>query len=478
MQNFWQKLSLQNYLAIFFVAIFIQVSFAKKSYATFSPIDSSCLANSQASEEVLNAVKEKNPDAIKSLSNCIKYNHKLIFQALLLDPSQLADADDIFRKDENFIKRLVKVNPEILKYVAPELKNDQHFIEETTFINRNSLKYADEKLLDKKPFMAKMIKNDAQNYIYASNRLKEMPEITAPALTDDGMLLRYAPESIKENRAMVKIAIQSNSNALDFAADNFKKDVEMLLITGQKAAEFDKKKAADFLQKNYITEEKKRNIGAIFDKRTKFFKKNRIINRNYITKWQRVFEFNGHHLQENIRLITAESRNNPNRWTEDLKQYPDLIKKIQAFFLKRQIDRDTIDNLSLTYLWKIKNDPLTLAFNLYLLRDSNDDELGVEYVNTTSLTAIVQKNNKEWHLTVIETIFDNETKADVAYEDGEKKYILQDLYIENKSDKNPKLLFRVEDKFREYFEIFGEQKGGKYQMLYRFDPLAIDDAKE
>ena len=72
-------------------------------------------------------------------------------------------------------------------------------------------------------------------------------------------------------------------------------------------------------------------------------------------------------------------------------------------------------------------------------------------------------------------IFDSEIKADVAYEDGQKKYILQDLYVEDKADKNPKLLFRVEDKYNEYFEIFAEQKGGKYKMIYHIDPLEVRD---
>ena len=34
---------------------------------------------------------------------------------------------------------------------------------------------------------------------------------------------------------------------------------------------------------------------------------------------------------------------------------------------------------------------------------------------------------------------------------------------------DPKIIFKVEDHFKEYFEIFEEQKGGKYQMVYRFD---------
>lgn len=462
----------------FLIAVFFAIAslfFTDSGHALFRSIDqTNCPVDRQTSNYTLDAVTEQDPDAIKSLSNCIKYNHKLLFQACLIDPSQLANADDIFRKDENFIYRLVKVNPEILKYISPELQNDPHFIEEASYLSRDALQYAAPKLLDSRQFMEKMIRYDSKNYIYASTRIKEIHEIAAEAFKDDGLLLMYAPLSIQNNRQLVKTAIKSNVSAFEYAAKDLKHDMELLLLIGKKPEIADKAEIEKFLFKNYVTEEKQRNIGAIIDKRTKFFKKHRIINRNYITKWQRGFDFNGTYLQDNLHLVTAESRNNPTHWKDDLKKYPDLITKIENFFTRRHVDRNTIDGLSLTYLWKIKNYPTTIAFNLYLLRDSNDAELGPDYVSSTSLTAIAQKDGKEWHLSIVEVVFDKEIKADVAYEDGQKKYILQDLYITNKADKNPKLLFRVEDKFTEYFEIFEELRGGKYKMIHRIDPLAIN----
>jgi len=457
----------------FLIAVFFVILVANNSLASFKSIDEkNCLVDKQASDLILEAVKNKDPDAIKSLGNCLKYNHKLVFQACVIDPSQLANADNVFRNDENFIYRLIKVNPEILKYVSSELKKDPHFIENASYLSRSALQYSDHILLDSKAFMERTIKYDSQNYLYASTRIKEMPEIASQAFSDDGLLLEHAPDSIKNNRKMVKIAMNSNGYAFEYASDYLKRDIEMLLLAGPRPAPLNKEEIKSFLLKNYVTEEKLRNIGLIIDKKTKFFKNHRIINRNYLTQWQRGFEFNGRSLQENLHLITAENRNNPTRWTDDLKKYPDLVTRIKKFFSQRNIDNETISNLSLTYLWKIKDKPLTLAFNLYLLRDSDDAELWPDYVSVTSLTVVAQKVDKEWKLSVIEVIFDNEIKADVSYEDGQKKYILQDLYVTNSADKNPKLLFRVEDQFVEYFEIFAEQKGGKYKMIYRIDPLA------
>jgi len=469
MQKLMQKLQL--FVAVFF-ANFLFLSFTNSLYASFYTIDQNkCPVDNLAAENILQAVKNHDPNAISSLSSCLKYNHKIIFQACLIDPSQLANSDEIFRGDENFVGRLVKVNPEILKYISSSLKDDANFFERMTYISRNALKYGDEKLLNNRIFMERMIKSDERNYIYASNRIKEIPEIAAEALSNDGTLLEYAPDSIKDNRAMVKIALKSDLESIKFASKRLQNDIEIKLIVGPKKEKISEDALIKFLQKHYVKEEKKKNIGLVLDKETKFFKTNRIIDRNYITKWQRVFKFNSVELKENLHLITAESRNNPSHFSDDLKKYPSLVKKIRKFFLQRQTDEDTVDNLSLTYLWKIKDKPLTLAFNVYLVRDSHDTELGFGYVSATSLTAIVQKTKNDWKMTVVDAILDNEVKADVAFEDGLKQYILQDLYITNKKDKNPKLLFRVEDRFVEYFELFEEVDGGKYKMVYRIDPL-------
>ena len=228
----------------------------------------------------------------------------------------------------------------------------------------------------------------------------------------------------------------------------------------------------DFLRKNYVVEKKKKNLGTTIGNQGKFFLKYQIIDRNYVTKWQRRLDSNDENITEGMRLISADSRNYPILWKEDFHNHPDLTKKIENFFLKHRIDQNTINNLSVTHLWKIKSKPLTFAFNLYLLRDSKDVDLGTGFSDITSLTAIVEKQNKRWEMTVVEVIFDSETKVDVSYQNGHKKYIVWDIYKNDKDDKNPKIIFKVEDHFKEYFEIFEEQKGGKYQMIYRFDSVS------
>ncbi len=451
----------------FLLAVFL---FSLPQSLSAQEIIDRCFSNEEVVNTILEHVKDKDPNALKALPTCFKLDRKLILQAVLIDPSTFQYAEEILHGDESFVKRLLKISPDILQYASPRLRADRNFMEHATYLSRNALQYADPKILNDRLFMKRMIEIDSKNYMLASARLRSIPEFAQMAFSDNGMLLSFAPEKIKADKKLVKIAVISNVSALAFASDALKKDKELLKIASKKTT-IDKDNLAKFIRENYLVKEKKKNLGLILGNQAKFFAKNKIINRNYVTKWQRHLNFHNGHVDEETRLMTADSRNYPILWKQDFRRYPDLVKKIEKFFFNRQLDNVTVENLSTTFLWKIKEKPLTLAFNLYLLRDSTDFDLGPDFVDVTSLTVIAQKQKNKWHLTVVEVIFDNETKVEVAYENGHKKYVLWDLYKNDKFDQNPKIIFKVEDRLNEYFEIFEEQHGGKYQMIYRVDGI-------
>jgi hypothetical protein len=461
-------------LLVFLILFGFNSYAAPESYKNIS-IDDNCTLNNDDLDKIIAEVKKHSDGAIRDLVDCLKLNRKLILQASLADPTQFQYAADFLKEDENFIYRLIKISPEILKYISPNLLLDEEFMKNTTYLNRDSLKYADPKLLDNKLFMTKMIKIDYKNYIYASSRLKEIKELAELALNDNGLYLEYAPDKIKDDKKLVTIAVKSNIAALNYASERLKKDKELQKLLTKKSSIISTKLLEEFLQKNYLDSSNKKNIGLVIANRMKFFAKNKIIDRNYVTKWQKFFTYNNDSLKEGLKLISADSHNYAISWKEDFKKYPDLIKKIEDFFLNRGVDQTTIDSLSTTYLWKVKSNDLTLVFNLYLLRDSKYNELSSDFANVNSLTAIVQKQNGKWKMTVLEVIFDSEIKMDIAFKDGHKKFDLWDLYIVDKKDKNPKIIFKTEERFREFFEIFEEQSGGKYQMIYKTD---FADAKE
>ncbi|MBM5782728.1 MAG: DUF4116 domain-containing protein [Pelagibacterales bacterium] len=435
---------------------------------------SDCSISNQNLEIILNEVKKNNKDAINSLVDCLKMDRKLIFNASIIDASQFQYASEILRQDKNFINRIIKVSPDVLNFIPEKLKLDKEFIKNATYLNRDALKYADLKLLNNKIFMKEMIILDSRNYIYASERIKNMPEIAEIAFKDDGTLLEYATDNIKNSKSLVTIAVKSDSSSIKYANEILQKDRKFKKISNNKTSIKSQESLKKFLQNDYIDNYQEKNVGLVLRNRMKFFgdSDNKIVDRNYITKWQKFIKYDDkNNLVEETRLVSDDSHNYPNSWKEDFKKYPQLIEKVENFFRKRQVDQSTIENLSTTYFWKVKTKPLTLVFNLYLLRDSKDDDLGSKFSNITSLTAIAQKHGNNWKMTVIEVIFDSEVKVDVSFEEGHKKFYLWDLYKVNEKDRNPKIIFKTEEPFKNFFEVFEEQNNGKYKMIYRVNPL-------
>ncbi|MDX2082935.1 MAG: DUF4116 domain-containing protein [Rickettsiales bacterium] len=443
----------------------------------FAFLKDDCKIDEDDINEILLEVRKRknNPkftSIISTLPPCLKLNHALIMRAAIIDPEQFQYAADILKEDESFVRRMIEVNPQILKFASDDLKSDPNFMENATYLNRDSLQYANPKLLNNRIFMRSMINIDAKNYIFASNRLKEDFNFAQSAFSDNGLLLEQAPPSVRTNKKLVTIAVKSNAQALKFASPELQKNPALQKLAGGKSSISSLDNLKIFLQKNYINDSNQKNVGSVIDNRMKFFAAGKIIERNYITKWQRGFSNKN---DDSLRLIAANSRNYPISWREDFKKFPLLTKKIEKFFLNRQVDQETIDQLKTVYFWKVKKKPQTVIFNLYLLRDSKDAELGPKFANVTSLTAIAQKQGENWNLSVVEVIFDSEIKIDLAYENGHKKYVLWDLYEVDKKDKNPKIIFKVEDRFSDYFEIFEEQNNGKYRMIYKIDSLRDSD---
>lgn len=601
-----------------------------KNYQQFDP----CSNTKFYYKVILEEITKNNLDTFSDLPQCFKNDQKLIIKAVIINHQVFSQIDEDLQHDPNFIKRLVKVNPQVLKLTPPEINKDPNFMEEMTYIYRDALKYASWSLLDNRQFMTKMIDYDSQNYKYASDRIRSIEEIALMALRDNGLMLKYAPYSLKNDPKIVEKALDSDPSALEFASKKLRNDEELKKITDQQNLKIDLEKLEQFIKRNYLIKNPERNLEDLIANQGKFYGKRQIFNRNYLTKWQKklgdvdpVFR----NYQEEFKMIAVDSRNFQTNFKEDLKNFPKLVNKITKFLKKHRVDDNTIDNLKITYLWKISEKPLTFAMNLYFLRDSSDIDLGSDFANISSLTIIVsdtskskdknnnkelttednkssqsikkitknnkspniknhnssnkqneldeaEKNNKKdnnldetpkiaqadnvdedsldediideepkqdseiidlssdtkklifdediqidelnlqseddieknkkdkksksqkntkdkkttnkksnkndlnkkpkpklvilengdskWNLSVIEAIFDSETKMDPTFSNGHKRYVLWDLYKTQKDDKNPKLIYRVEDQVRDYFVVFAHQKNNKYQQIF------------
>ncbi len=452
----------------FVVTLFFSSNLFAQNQFNNTTAEYDCKVTNALIEAILEELAKGSKDVVKDLPLCYRLDRKLMLRISVEYPSQFIYAAGNLKSDRLFVNRLLKVDPSALEYADKKLRGDKRFMEQATYLSRDSLKYGTPELLDNKLFMKKMIDIDSRNYIFASKRLQKIPEFAIEAFKDDGNLLKYAPDEVKSDNKLVTIAVKSKFSALQYASKELQKNKYLKKLAKRKTSIKSFENLEEFLKENYLIKPDKKNLGFKIANQAKYFPDNKLIERNYITKWQKFLGLKGR--KNDLRLISADSRNYPIVWQEDFKEYPELIKKVERFFLEHRIDRATIDKLSTTSLWKLKSHPKTLAFNIYLLRNSNDFDLGPDFSDITSLTAIVQKKGKKWNMTVIEVIFSSEVKVDVSYDNGHKKYILWDLYKLNEEDKSPKVIFKVEDRFREYFEIYEEQNSGKYQKIFNYEP--------
>ena len=203
----------------------------------------------------------------------------------------------------------------------------------------------------------------------------------------------------------------------------------------------------------------------------KKFSKKRIIYQPYLTKWQRAHKNDG----ETGELELTSKIQKISDWKSFCSKYPGLAVAIEKIFADNQVDKNSVDALNLVSFWVISKKPKIVAFNLYLLREIDNVYLGSDVANIISLTAIAtEKRRKEWKINVVDAIFDADLKMSIAYKNGHKKYKIWDLYQANKEDKNLKILFEVEDKDGEYFDLFAKQLNGRYASIYKGGGYAME----
>jgi hypothetical protein len=454
--NYFTLTSLLSKLLFF--AIFFISSFA---YAN----NDNC--NAFDVKNIIAQIKAKNCQILSNADFCIKQDPQIIFKATLIEPSCLNYADKSLKTNQDFILRLLKINPEIISQVSEELKANPIFIKNAFYFNDHILKYADLSLLDNILFMQEMIKIDPSNYFYASNRIKTMNNVATIAFKANGLVLAFAPIEIKKDPKLALIALKSNPKAIEFADEEVKKKLNKKYLQGlisnsKKTGEFEIEQLKEFMIANYFTDKMENGSYQIGNK-AKFFLKSRLINRNHLSKWQEISFSNKY------KLVAVDNTDSQKSWKKDFSKYPNLAKEVESFLINYHVSQATIDNLLINYLWQIKSHPHTLAFSLYLLKTNMDDDLGKDFNNLTSFIVIAEQRLGKWILSPVQMILENDIKPDMSYKYGYKKYELWDLYKNNSHDKNPKIIFKVFDRFDEYLEVFKEVGNGKYESFYRLD---------
>jgi hypothetical protein len=442
--------------------IVISVLFSLLTFDALASQDD-CYSDKNNFDDVISQIKPGDCDIIDHADYCLKQNPQFIFKATIIEPSCLQKASDYIKLNHDFIARIFKINPQILEVTDDKLKQDSAFMVKILRLNSDDnlypIKYAAANLLDDEQFMTEAVSINEQNYFYASDKIKEIPAIAKIVFKADGLMIAAASEDIKHNLNLVKIAVKSNPKATEFLDQEMKRK---LLKSGYKQPkinnpDLDYKTIESFIRDNYFTEKFEDGSYQLANK-AKFIPKNQIlVHHNHLSKWQEIRSSNKY------KLKVIDDKIRP--WKKDFAKYPDLVKKIKEFLLERNLYASAIEELETRYLWIINPNQLTLAFNLYKLKPATDANLGIEYNNLTSITIIARKVSGRWVFSTIDPVIAKEVKMNIAYKDGYKEYEIWDIYKTGKNDKNPKILFKIEDRFKQYFEVFLE-KDSKYKMVF------------
>jgi hypothetical protein len=441
----------------------IIVIFLLFSLFTFDALarqDDCYLANNNF-DDVLSQIKPGNCNIIDHSDYCLKRDPRFIFKAAVIESSCLKKAPDVIKLNQDFISRIFKINPQILEAIDDKLKQDPAFMIKIIRLNTDNnfypIKYASPNILDDESFMTDAVSVNEQNYFYASDKIKEVPSIAEIAFKADGLLIAITSEDIKHNLNLVKIAVKSNPGAIEFLDQEMKRK---LLKSGYKLPKISNldlnyKIITAFIRNNYFQAQLEDGSYKIANK-AKFIPKNQIlVNHNHLSKWQEIRS------SGKYKLTVTDKEIRP--WKKDFAGYPDLIKKIEEFLLKQNLDLNAIESLETRYLWVVNVSPLTVAFNLYKLRPAIDSDLGIEYNNLTSLTVIAKKISGKWVFSIVDSIIAKEVKMDIGYKNGYKEYEIWDIY---KTNKNSKVIFKIEDRFKQYFEVFSEVENFIYLPIY------------
>ncbi len=452
--------------------IFISLSNAADSPPQIPQIAAPpCAMSGKEINDLVSLIKE-NKNFLISLDDCKKSNHMLFAKLVDIDPSYFEYASDQLKNEDNFIDSFIIKSPEILQYASDRIRTDSLFVARTIRSYPSTTKYASPKLLNNKIFATKMISLNARNFIYVSDRLQGNKELALMALKEDGNLLEDVSDQLKSDEEVVKVAVSANTKAIRFASNKNQKNLEIKRIANSINYNF-LNDIDSFLKENYggLPVGPSGARGYRIVNRGEFFIDYQIIDRPYVVKWEVVRGLNG----KETNIYELDSNYNKNiGWKDDLENYPGLADKVTEILVNNNIDQNTIDVLSLTSLWEISDDGNAVAFNLYLLRDLKSQYLEPNFANIVYFNAIAKKVKNDWVITTIDALFDANIRMDFTYKNGHKRYNIWDLFEIKPDDQTLQVLYKIEGRDSENFELFVEQPSGKFASVYNGGGYDVD----
>ena len=395
---------------------------------------------------------------IFNLSRCQKRSQTLLSILINeLDPHYIKYADPLLRSNHFFVLKFLPLDHKIIQYASKDLKMNKAFILDSLRIDIDILRYADLRLLDDKEFAVELININPKSYLYLSDQLLTDVDLILMALEHDPTIFLLIPEEERDNIGIVERALISHPYNFNFLSAKYQnegwvKDVKMIPSVSQNL--FFKK----YLKNEYFNFDAGISLskGYKITNQAKNFLEDRLFFQKYPLKWKKYNSYDGN---DRYKMLLASDFKNG--WEKDFSQYPKLIEVINNF-LSVRIDDSAINSLTPVSIWKISDQEV--IFNLYGVRHLFDSKIDEEIINVNSLTAIAILNEGKWKLDIVDAIYDKNIKTNLAYKNGHKKFYIWDLYQDGD---DMSIIFKVEDKYSEYFQIFQKTKSNNYRKFYQ-----------
>lgn len=407
---------------------------------------------------------------IESLNRCQKQN-SFLFSLLInnIDPHYLKYSDQSLTANPSFIIKFLPLDYQIMQYISDPLKRNREFVLNAAKINIDILKYVNPIILDDREFAIKLININPKSFLYLSDKLQGDAKLTMMALKLDADIFPNILDDLRSQEKIIDQAVISHPFNYQLLTkeqqeSDFIKTLKILPNSDNKL--FFKK----YLKEQYANSEIGMNImkGYKITNRASNFFDDMVFFQRYPAYWQKYPIIND---QFGYKLVI--DRKNVNNWEDKFNKYPDLIIKIKDF-LSNKIGNLAIDSMSAISIWEISDQEI--IFNLYGLRTIDDEQISDEIINVNSLTAIAILEDNKWQLNIIDAIYDSNIKTDISYQNGHKRFYIWDLYED--SDNNLSIIFKIEDKYSQYFKIYQEDKIGNYKEFYQlggyYDQIIID----
>ncbi|MBO4770847.1 MAG: DUF4116 domain-containing protein [Clostridia bacterium] len=168
-------------------------------------------------------------ECLKFAPDSLRSDRNVILKVVKNCPSAFVYASGELQNDRKFVKQAVNQNAEVIKYVSDHLKNDKGIALLAVRKDGGNLAFLSEKMQNDADVIEASLGGNLYNLRYAPEKVRDNKEIAVRALSKHGQLLEFVSERLRADGDAVTAAVGSSWNALGFASEDLRDDRDTVL---------------------------------------------------------------------------------------------------------------------------------------------------------------------------------------------------------------------------------------------------------